>query len=83
MKQKPSPALADLFAVQMAVMTRLIVHLEERGLYDAQTVLAELSSLVTKLPAGQGQHLADFCASLHGQIESSRRQRGQTTEPRH
>jgi hypothetical protein len=67
---------ADVQGVQMAVMTRLIVHLDERGVADGQAFLIELLQLGRSLPGGQGAALDVLCRNLQAQLESSRARRG-------
>ena len=81
MSAKPTPS--DFLSVQMSVMTRLIVHLDERGGADGQAFLSELLQLGRALPEGQAVVHGLFCQSLQTQIESSRGLRGAPTGERH
>ncbi|MBX3634735.1 MAG: hypothetical protein KF683_05010 [Rubrivivax sp.] len=79
MEPKPS----DFLGVQMACMTRLIVHLDERGVADGQAFLAELLQLGAGLPAGQRAVQAMLCDQLQRQLQSSRARRALPTGERH
>lgn len=73
MQTKSGPG--DFLAVQMAAMTRLIVHLDERNCIDAQAFLSELLQLGRALPAGQAAAQDLLCRTLQAQLESSRARR--------
>lgn len=74
---------ADVFAVQMAALTRLVVHLDERGVFDAQGYLAELLSIAPQMPPGQREAQKALCASLGAQLAASRQRRGAPTGGTH
>jgi hypothetical protein len=80
---KPTFNPADLFGVQMAVMTRLIVHLDERSVADGQALLIELLQLGRGLPAGQSAALEQFCHLLQAQLEASQARRPRPTGDTH
>lgn len=73
----------DFFAVQMATLTRLVVHLDERGVADGQAFLVELLQLGQGLPAGQRNVQETLCRTLQAQLESSRARRPAPTSGTH
>lgn len=75
--------LGDYFAVQMATLTRLVVHLDERGVADGQAFLAELVQVGQGLPPGQRTAQEMLCTTLQRQLESSRSRRRQPTSGSH
>lgn len=77
------PTHADFLAVQMAVMTQLIVHLDERGRADGQAFLIELLQIGRALPAGQGAVLDELCRNLQSRLEASRERRQPPTGDKH
>lgn len=66
---------ADFLAVNMATLTRLIVHLDERGVADGQGFLAELLQVGKELPPGQAQVHQVLCGQLGGLLYASRERR--------
>lgn len=78
-----TPGPADLLAVQLATLTRLIVHLDERGVADGQGLLAELLQLGKALPEGQAAALAMLGGQLGAQLHASRERRGAPTGGTH
>ncbi|ACB34529.1 hypothetical protein Lcho_2263 [Leptothrix cholodnii SP-6] len=47
-----STAAGDTFDVQLRMLMRLIVHLDERGAVNAQEFLADLANAAGQLPPG-------------------------------
>lgn len=74
---------ADMLGMEMGVLTRLIVHLDERGVADGQAFLVELLQLGRGLPAGQGAAQDLFCRQMQTQLETSRVRRAPPTAGKH
>lgn len=75
--------MEDALAVQLQVLTRLIVHLDERSLVDARAFGIELLLIARELPAGQANAVEAFCSQLETQTATSRARRPPPTSERH
>lgn len=81
MENKPNPAA--LFGVQMATLTRLIVHLDECGAMNAEAFLAELVQYAPLLPAPARAAQTQLNDNLGKQLVASRARSGRPTGGTH
>lgn len=82
-KKSAAPTPADILGVQMAAFTRLIVHLDERGVLNAEAFLIELAQFAPSMPAGMQAAQRVLLDNAHQQLEASRGRRGPPTSGRH
>ena len=69
------PSGSDQFGVQLNMLMRLIVHLDERGAINAQAYLADLAQTAHELDPGPQVAQRLVVDATLVQLQASRRQR--------
>lgn len=83
-KRGPPPFTpGDVQGVQMAVLSKLIVCLDESGALNAEALLAELAQYAAQMPPGMQAAQRWMLDSTHKMLETSRQRRRPQTPGKH